>query len=88
MEINMINISPTKQARSNNMPDLSEFISTKDAAKKLGFHVKTIPMMLRNKTLDGVKFGRAWLVSKKSVAEYLKRTKDMEKNDPRRKADQ
>ncbi|HKI53429.1 MAG TPA: helix-turn-helix domain-containing protein [Anaerolineales bacterium] len=84
----MINISPTKQARSNNMPDLSEFISTKDAAKKLGFHVKTIPMMLRNKTLDGVKFGRAWLVSKKSVAEYLKRTKDMEKNDPRRKADQ
>ena len=79
--------------RSNNvrqnqtMPDIAEFYTTQEAAEKLGFHVKTIPMMLRNKTLDGVKFGRAWLVSKKSVKEYLKKTDGMSKNDPRRKAE-
>jgi len=69
------------------MPDLNDFYTSRQAAEKLGFHVKTIPMMLRNKTLDGVKFGRAWLVSKKSVKEYLKKTDGMAKNDPRRKAD-
>ncbi|MCC6568921.1 MAG: excisionase family DNA-binding protein [Anaerolineales bacterium] len=67
------------------MPDLAEFMTTQEAAKALGFHVKTIPMMVRNKTLEGIRFGRAWLVSRKSVQEYLKKTKGMSKNDPRRK---
>lgn len=80
---NRTNTQPT----NNTMPDLAEFYTTQEAAEKLGFHVKTIPMMLRNKTLDGVKFGRSWLVSKKSVAEYLKKTDGMSKNDPRRKAE-
>lgn len=69
------------------MPDLAEFMTTQEAAEKLGFHVKTIPMMVRNKTLEGVRFGRAWLVSRKSVAEYLKKTEGMSKNDPRRKVE-
>lgn len=68
------------------MPDLNEFMTTQEAAEKLGFHVKTIPMMVRNKTLEGIRFGRAWLVSRKSVQEYLQKTKGMSKNDPRRKA--
>ena len=69
------------------MPDLAEFYTTQEAADKLGFHVNTIPMMLRNKTLEGMKFGNSWLVSKKSVKKYLKKTEEMSKNDPRRKAD-
>lgn len=68
-----------------NMPDLAEFMTTQEAAKVLGFHVKTIPLMVRNKTLEGIRFGRAWLVSRKSVQEYLKKTEGMSKNDPRRK---
>jgi excisionase family DNA binding protein len=68
------------------MPDLAEFMTTKEAAEKLGFHVKRIPTMVRNKTIDGIRFGRAWLVSKKSVQEYLEKTSGMSKNDPRRKA--
>lgn len=67
------------------MPDLAEFMTTQEAAEKLGFHVKTIPSMMRDKELDGIRFGRAWLVSRKSVNEYLKKTKGMSKNDPRRK---
>lgn len=81
----MLDITKTKP-HDTTMPDLAEFYTTQEAAEKLGFHVKTIPMMLRNKTLDGVKFGRAWLVSKKSVKDYLEKTKGMSKNDPRRKA--
>lgn len=67
------------------MPDLNEFMTTQEAAEKLGFHVKTIPSMMRDKELEGMRFGRAWLVSKKSVQEYLSKTKGMSKNDPRRK---
>jgi excisionase family DNA binding protein len=68
------------------MPDLTEFLTTQEAAEKLGFHVKSIPGMVRNKTLDGLRFGHAWLVSKRSVQDYLEKTKGMSKNDPRRKS--
>ena len=81
--LNLRKHPPTHSTQS--MPDLAEFMTTKEAAKKLGFHVKTIPGMMRDKELEGVRFGRAWLVSKKSVQEYLDKTKGMSKNDPRRK---
>ncbi len=67
------------------MPDLAEFMTTQEAAEKLGFHVKSIPKMVRDNVLEGVRFGRAWLVSRKSVDEYIKKTKGMSKRDPRRK---
>ena len=70
------------------MPDLSEFITTQEAAEKLGFHAKTIPQMIAKNRLSGLRFGRAWLVSKKSVQEYLDKTQGMSKNDPRRKITQ
>jgi excisionase family DNA binding protein len=70
---------------SQTMPDLAEFMTTKEAAVKLGFHVKRIPTMVRNNTLEGIRFGRVWLVSKKSIQEYIDKTQGMSKNDPRRK---
>jgi len=73
--------SPT----SNTMPDLAEYMTTQEAAQVLGFHVKSIPSMMKDKELDGVRFGKVWLVSRKSVQEYLEKTKGMSKNDPRRK---
>jgi len=83
-----MNILPVfRKSQSNDMPDLAEFMTTKEAAKALGFHVKRIPTMVRNKTLEGVRFGRAWLVSRKSVQDYLKKTEGMSKNDPRRKSE-
>lgn len=68
------------------MPDLNEFMTTQEAAEKLDFHVKSIPKMLRDKILEGERLGRDWLVYKKSVDAYLKKTKGMSKTDPRRKA--
>lgn len=67
------------------MPDLAEFMTTQEAANKLGFNVRSIPYMIKSKTLEGIRFGRTWLVAKKSVDEYRKKTHGMSKNDPRRK---
>jgi len=66
------------------MPDLEDYLTTEDAAKKLGFHVKSIRYMVYNGTLEGLKVGRSLLVSKKSIKEYLEKTSGMSKNDPRR----
>ena len=69
------------------MPDLAEFYTTQEAAEKLGFTLQGVSRLIRQNRLSAVRFGRAWLVSRKSVAEYLKKTDGMSKNDPRRKAD-
>lgn len=77
----------SRKTVSKEMPDLAEFYTTQEAADKLGFHVKSVQYMVKNKTLDGVKVGgKTWLISKESVAEYLKKTDGMSKNDPRRKS--
>ena len=79
-----MNISATKK-RIANMPDLNEFMTTQEAAKKLGFNVKSIPKMLRDGVLKGERFGRAWLVSRKSLDEYISNTIGMGKRDRRYK---
>jgi len=80
-------ITHTIAKRNQHMPDLEDFYTTQEAADKLGFNVRSIPYMIKNNTLEGRRFGRSWLVSKKSVAEYLKKTDGMSKNDPRRKSE-
>jgi excisionase family DNA binding protein len=86
-QIRMINLRKSRllSPTNNTMPDLAEFMTTQEAAEKLGFHVKSIPLMIKNKKLEGVRFGRAWLVSRKSLAEYLKQTKEKGKRDLRYK---
>ena len=68
------------------MPDLAEFYTTEEAAQKMGFTLQGVSRMVRQNRLSAVRFGRSWLVSKKSVKEYLQKTDGMSKNDPRRKA--
>jgi excisionase family DNA binding protein len=77
--------TPTRNNQKDTMPDLTEFMTTQEAADKLGFHVRSIPKMVRDNILEGVRFGRDWLVSRKSVDEYMKKTNGMSKRDPRRK---
>jgi len=66
------------------MPDIADYMTTQEAAKKLGFHIAHIRRMLREEDLEGLKVGQTWLVSKKSVEKYLKDTAGMDKRDPRR----
>jgi excisionase family DNA binding protein len=82
----MLANSFTRQSKhSLPMPDLSEFMTTEEAAKKLRLNVVTIRNIIRAKKLKGLKIGgKTWLVSKKSVETYRVETEDMNKNDPRR----
>lgn len=66
------------------MPDLNDFISTEDAAEKLQYHVEHVRRMVRERSLDGVKIGRTWLVKREALDDYMKRTAQMTKHDPRR----
>jgi len=66
------------------MPDLSDFVTTEEAARMLKFHVEHVRRLLREGDLQGAKMGTAWLVLKKSVEEYIKETEGMNKHDPRR----
>ena len=78
----LLTVSPPPQII---MPDLQEFITTKEAAELLGFNVQTIRNMVYAEKLDSIKFGRSLLISKKSVKEYQEKNKGLSKNDPRRK---
>jgi len=66
------------------MPDLNDFITTQEAAEKLGYHVIYVRQMLRDEKLEGLKIGKMWLVQKESINKYLKNTVGMDKHDPRR----
>ena len=66
------------------MPDLTEYIETSEAAKKLNYHVEHVRRMMREGSLRGIKIGRTWLMQKKSLEEFVARTSAMTKHDPRR----
>jgi len=66
------------------MPDLSEFMTTEQAAKVLGFTVASVRQLVYKGKLESTRFGRSLLIPKTAVKEYLEKTKGMSKNDPRR----
>lgn len=66
------------------MPDIAEFMTTEEAAKKLGFHVIYIRRMVREGKLKGMKVGPTWLISRRSVDEYKQKNEGLDKFDPRR----
>lgn len=67
------------------MPDLADMMTTQEAAKQLDLTVRAVNRLVSSKKLDGVRVGRMYLISRESVKKYLETTKDMSKNDPRRK---
>ncbi len=70
--------------KNNTMPDIAEFMTTQEAADKLGFTVMSVRHLVYKKKLDSMRFGRSLLIPKKAVIEYIEKTKGMNKNDPRR----
>ena len=66
------------------MPDLDEFMTTEEAAEKLGFTVVSVRNLIYKGKLESKRFGRALLIPKQAVKDYLEKTKGMSKNDPRR----
>ncbi len=82
----MINLRKNRllSPADNNMPDLAEFITTQEAAEKLGFTVASVRQLIYKRKLESIRFGRALLIPKKAVKDYLEKTVGMNKNDPRR----
>ena len=66
------------------MPDLADYMTTEEAAKLLGFNVKSVRNMVYSGNLECRKWGRSLLITRNSVKKYLEKTKGMSKNDPRR----
>ncbi len=66
------------------MPDLSEFMTTQEAAEVLGFTVASVRQMVYKNKLESIRVGRSLLIPKRAVLEYRERTAGMSKNDPRR----
>jgi excisionase family DNA binding protein len=66
------------------MPDLADFMTTKEAAKLLGFNVKSVRDLVYKGKLKSSHFGRSLLIPRDSVKDYIKKTTGMSKNDPRR----
>ena len=67
------------------MPDLAEFMTTQEASEKLDLTIRAVTRLVTGKKLEGIRVGRMHLISRTSVKSYLDKTKDMSKNDPRRK---
>ena len=81
----MIDITQTQKPELViEMPDLNEFMTTQEAAKKLDLTIRAVNRLVSGKKLESVRVGRMHLISRVSVKSYLNKTKDMSKNDPRR----
>lgn len=82
----MMTLRPNpKTPRPNPMPDIADYMTPKEAAGKLGFHVLSIYRLVRDGKLESLKVGPAVMISRKSVEKYIQETGGMSKNDPRRK---
>jgi excisionase family DNA binding protein len=66
------------------MPDLADFMTTKEASQELGFTVPGVHKLIKRLQLESLAVGKIMLVSRASVKAYIEQTKGMSKNDPTR----
>jgi len=69
------------------MADISEYMTTDEAAKVLGYSPEYVRRMLRKGKLPSEKMGRLWLIPRDAVEEYKEAVKGLERHDPRRSLD-
>jgi excisionase family DNA binding protein len=67
------------------MPDLSDFLTTEQAARELGYTTQSVRNMVYRHALPAEKFGRSLLIPKKAILEYKKKNAGLPKNSPLRK---
>ena len=64
------------------MPDLTNFVTTDEAAQELGFHVNHIRRMVRRGDLEIMRVGQMIFISSESIKEYKDKTKGFDKHSP------
>lgn len=65
-----------------------EIMTTVEAAELLGIDRASVARLIRNGTLRAERFGRAWMVYRESVEDFLKRTQGKSKFDRTRSQSQ
>lgn len=63
---------------------LPDYVSTKEAAQLLGYHVERVREMVREGKLRADKKGRTWWVYRAAVEDYQKSIEGKSKHDPTR----
>jgi excisionase family DNA binding protein len=63
---------------------MDEFMSTIEAAERLGITYERVTQLVKAGKLNAKKFGRDWMVSRQSVEERLEKSKGKSKHDPTR----
>ena len=66
------------------MPDLSEYMTVREAAQELEITVQGVRRLIKISKLDATLVGNFYLVSKKAVKAYADQTRGLGKNDPTR----
>lgn len=64
---------------------MDDYMTTAQAAEILGLHPASISRLVKQGKLRGERFGRDWMVSKRSVEDYLKRFGNLPKRSPKRR---
>lgn len=59
-------------------------MSTQEAADYLNVTTFTVLRLIRRESIEAKRFGKAWMVNKRSVQEYKERNKDKNPHDPTR----
>ena len=58
------------------MTDISDWLTTSEAAKISGYNVEHVRRLIRAGEIDARKWGRDWMVNQISLTNYLKRVDD------------
>ena len=69
------------------MPELNDYVETKEAAEILGYHVNHVRRMVKAGYLVGLKAGHSLLISKKSIKDFVDKSAkaDYQKHDRRKR---
>jgi excisionase family DNA binding protein len=78
----MLPVVFTKTKKNHIMPDLTNFVTTTEAAQELGFHVNHIRRMVRRGDIETMRVGQMIFISLKSIKAYKDKTKDFDKHSP------
>lgn len=68
--------------KKDKMPDLTNYVTTIEAAQELGFHVNHIRRMVRRGDLKIKRVGHMIFISLESIKVYKDKTKEFDKHSP------
>jgi excisionase family DNA binding protein len=75
---------PSDFPDQSTMPDLADYVTVREAAEQLGFHVLSVYRLAREGKLKSLKVGHALFIEKTAITSYQQATEGKNKHDPSR----